>query len=299
MDTIECITSILKNEQNVILPNQIILIDNGSNDGSYHKLEKKFPNITLLRNEKNLGFAAATNIGIKNALKAGSEYVFLLNNDTIIKEGILNKLLEVYNKDPRIGIVGATIVNFNCPNIIDNMGATINFWTGYSSFVNYGIFYGNNIETGDVDYVSGAAIMIKKEVIENIGMLSELFFIYGEDLEYCVRAKKENYRVVCTPKAKVLHKISSTVLKTSGTQNYYFHRSRFLFLRMHSKIWQIFFAPYHSLFVFFPYYIAKYMILEHSNSRKGVNELACFIMGVLDGLRFKTGCKKSVRFYTY
>jgi GT2 family glycosyltransferase len=145
-----------------------------------------------------------------------------------------------------------------------------------------------------VDYASGAAMMIKREVIEKTGLLPDFYFLYGEEKDYCIRANKKGFRVVSAPKAKVVHKASSTVKKYLGLKNYYFHRNRLIFLRLHAKPYQFIFAIVHSAIVVFPYYLVKYLIRGRSRFHDGIIELFNFVLGVFDGIRFKTGYTKKV-----
>jgi len=292
-DTINCVNSILQNNTG-LFSIQVILVDNGSNDGSLTEIKSAFPSIKVIGLDHNLGFAGANNIAILHALKNGADYVFLLNNDAVVMPSTIEKLLEVFNKDSKIGIVGATVLDHENPKIIDNMGAKISYYTGYSKFIANGDLYHENLKSIDVDYTSGAAMVIKREVIDSVGLLPEYYFLYGEEKDYCVRAKQKGYRIVDAAKATIIHKTSSTVNKYLGLKNYYFHRNRLIFLRLHSKSYQYIFAILHSVLIILPFYIFKYFIHEQSRPRDGFNELFNFIRGVFDGVRFKTGYTKEV-----
>jgi GT2 family glycosyltransferase len=257
-------------------------------------LKSAFPNVNFIGLKCNFGFARANNVGIRYALKNGADFVFLLNNDAVVEPKTIDNLLAAYAQDSKIGIVGATILDSSSPMVIDNMGAKINFYTGYSEFLAHGSIYRENAELKDVDYASGAAMMIKKEVIEKIGLLPEFYFLYGEEKDYCISASEKGFRIVCAPKAKVIHKISSTVKKYPGIKNYYFHRNRFIFLRLHARTHQFVFAILYSCLWIFPYYIIKYLIRGRSKFHNGMCELANFVQGVFDGVNFKTGCTKKV-----
>lgn len=293
-DTVECVNSLLRKAQCNRKNYQILVVDNGSNDGSDIELKSIFPGVVILALQHNLGFAGANNVGIINALKNGADYVFLLNNDAIVDCDTIERLLQVFNQNPQIGIVGAAILDYYHPRIIESMGAKISFWSGYSKFMGSGTLYRENAQNMDVDYVSGAAMMIKREVIEKVGLLPEYYFLYGEEKDYCVRAKKKGYHIIISPKARVWHKTSSTVKKYLGLKNYYFHRNRLIFLRLHAKIYQFIFAIGHSATVIFPFYVIKYLIWRHSRPRDGLNEVFNFVLGVFDGIRFKTGYTKKI-----
>ncbi len=293
-DTLKCIDSVLQNEQSAIHPEQIIVVDNGSTDGSFERIFHEFPEINVLSLAKNIGFAGANNVGIRMALNDKAEYVFLLNNDATVLPDTISSLVRTYENDERIGIVGATILNYQNPTIIDNMGANINYWTGSSRFLNHGSFYNKELGTIDVDYASGAAMMISRKVINKIGLLPEFYFLYCEEQDYCTMAKKSGFRVACTAQARVIHKPSSTINKYVGLKNYYFHRSRFVFLRIHSNKFKVIFAILHSAFVIFPYYTIKSLMRTKTNSRDRLVEVFSLLAGIFDGIRLKTGYSKAV-----
>jgi GT2 family glycosyltransferase len=284
-DTIDCVKSVV-NQNNS--PVQIIIIENGSNDGSYERLSNAFPNVVIIRLKNNLGFAGANNVGIKYAIEHGADYIFLLNNDAYVEPNTIQHLLDAFEKDPKIGIVGATVLDYYHPLIIDNKGAIINFYTGYSDFVDHGVIYQFNNKFNDVDYACGAAMMIKREVIDAVGLMSEFYFLYGEEKDYCLRVKLKGYRIVATTAAAVTHKGSSTMKKFPGIKNYYFHRNRFLTMKLYSNWHQYCFAILHSVFFILPYYLVSYLF-RNSNPRNGLHEVRNFVRGVLDGIRFKTG----------
>ena len=293
-ETLECLESLLSNTQSCKLSCQIIVVDNGSNDGLESRLKVSFPRVSTLVLPHNLGFAGASNVGILHALRNNAEYVFLLNNDAFVNKNTIDRLVNVFSRDPTVGVVGATVLYYDNPRVIDNMGAKVNFFTGNSSFFANGDIYGETLEEIDVDYTCGAAMMIKKEVFCNTGLLPEYYFLYGEEEDFCVRARRKGYRVVVSAKATVLHRASSTVKKYPGLKNYYFHRNRHIFLRLYANKIQYFFAVFYSAFIVFPYYFFKYIVRGRSNLQEGRIELFSFVKGVFDGLRLKTGYTKKV-----
>ena len=293
-DTSHCVNSLLQNCKNRNNPLQIIVIDNCSTDNSFVELKSISPEIKVLASERNLGFAGANNLGVACALESGADYVFLLNNDAFVDNDTIERLVEVFNKDPTVGIVGATILDYCNPKIIDNMGAKIDYLTGRSTFIANGELYRENRDDIDVDYTCGAAMMIKRGVIEKVGFLPEYYFLYSEEKDYCVRAKKKGYRVVVAAKAKVIHKGSSTVKRYVGLKNYYFHRNRLIFLRIHAKPYQFIFAILHSMLLILPFYSFTYLVRERISRRDSLSELSSLVSGVLDSIRFKTGYTKKV-----
>jgi hypothetical protein len=172
------------------------------------------------------------------------------------------------------------------------MGADIDFYSGVGKLKKNGARYDPKLPLQDVDFASGAAMMIKREVINNIGLLPDFYFLYCEEMDYCLRAKKSGFKVIITPNARIIHKTSSTLKKFPGIKNYYFHRSRFIFLRLHASKIQTFIAFMHSILVIFPQAAIEYG--KKKNMKIAFGEISNFLYGVLDGICLKTGATKKV-----
>jgi len=208
----DCLRSIFKFTKDVGF--EIIIVDNGSEDGSQAMVEKKFPQVKLIPNEDNLGFAKANNQGIKIAK---GEYVLLLNSDTYLIENSFKKLVEKADKCDDLGALGPLLLNED-RSIQQSVGFFPNlpqiFW--WMTFiddlpggivlkpyhVDHDAFYKNGHE---VDWVTGAAFLIPKKVIDKVGFLDEKIFMYGEDFEWCFRIKKAGFKVYFSPFAKIVH----------------------------------------------------------------------------------------------
>lgn len=229
-DTIECLNSIAK----IDYPDyQVIVVDNGSTDGSPTVIKGMFPAITVLENKENLGFAGGNNVGIRFALNQGADYILLLNNDTIVEPDFLNTLIRVAETDERIGILGPKIYFFSDPSRFWHIGGKIDWRLGRASYRGYGqIDYGQLDMIEDVDYVTGCALLVKKDVFETVGLLDEQYFLYYEEIDFCIRAKKVGFRVVYVPEAKIWHKaFASSGGETAPIYVYYTTRNRLLFMR--------------------------------------------------------------------
>lgn len=228
-DTLECIASLKKSS---FLDFQLLIIDNGSTDGSVESLRKYDPKIPILEMKQNLGFAGGNNEGISWALSKGAEWIFLLNNDTIVDPDCLKKFIEATQKKPEVKIFGAKIYSHQNPWIIDHLG-------GYFDLEKAECFsYAKNekedhvsFETMQaVDYVCGASIWIHKKVFQEIGLLESDFFLFWEETDFCFRAKRKGFEVWTAPQAKVFHKISSSFTGGKTHTHYFWWRSRLLWL---------------------------------------------------------------------
>lgn len=196
-DTIKkCLDSVFSSSY----PNfEVVVVDNDSKDGSLELAKNLFPKFHFIKNEKNIGFSAGNNIGIRFALEKMADYIFLLNNDALLEKDTLSKLVETAEKE-RASIFSPLIYDRN--NKIWFSGGKIK-WTQMRA-----IHKNNrpkNKEPYTVEYISGCAMLIKKEVFKKIGLFSEDYFLYYEDADFCVRAKKEGFKCKIIPSAKVKH----------------------------------------------------------------------------------------------
>lgn len=226
-DTLQCLHSLQKVNYKNFTP---LIVDNGSIDASVSILQKAFPEIKLIQTKENLGFAGGNNVGIKWAYEQGFDYIFLLNNDTIVDEDILTAFVSAAKNKPKAGILGAQILRFDDPKIIDHLGG---FWdekkADFSSF-HTGESYLQSYEMKNVDYVCGCAFFIKKEVIQKIGYLDPRFFLIWEESDYCYKAKRNGFEIWTAPKAKLWHKISASFVGGKPHTNYYWWRNRLLWI---------------------------------------------------------------------
>jgi len=214
-DTIECLESL----KQIIYPNyEIILVDNGSTDGSVEFLREQYPDMEIIENERNLGFAEGCNIGIRKSLDKRTDYVLLLNNDTAVEPEFLNEMVKLAESKKSIGIVGPKICYYDEKNKILRAGEKINTITGKVSILGRNhIDKESNNQNKKVDLVEGSCFLIKSILFEKIGFLDPEYFAYAEDIDYCLRASKENFEVYCCHSTKIYHKgsrSSSSCLRT-------------------------------------------------------------------------------------
>lgn len=206
---------------------EIIIVDNASKDDSVKAARKICGNALIIRNSKNLGFAGANNIGIK---KAGGKYILLLNSDTEVKIGALSALLAEIRTDKRIGAAGGMLLNHD-GSIQQSAGyfphlSRIFFWMffvddlpGFSKYLlPYHVtdlsFYRKMHE---VDWVSGACFIFDKDIIKTAGLMDEKIFMYGEELEWCYRIKKQGFKIYYTPGARIYHTKGASAEKDRNT----------------------------------------------------------------------------------
>lgn len=214
----------------------LIVVDNGSADGTAQAIREHYPDVVVLENGDNLGFAEGNNVGIRYAMDQGVDYVMLLNNDTVVDPAMLTELLNVAESDLEIGIVGPKMLYFDPPDVIWSAGNKIDWDHG-------GLIrlQAEERDTGvdetplEVDYVTGCGVCLRRAVIEKIGMLDARFFIYYEESDWCLRAHQAGWRVLYVPQARLWHKVSAAMGTASPATDYYMARNVLLFIAKHHR----------------------------------------------------------------
>ncbi len=243
---------------------EIIVIDNGSEENPEHLLKSRYPEIIFLRSDKNLGFAGGNNLGIN--LSQG-KYLFFINNDATVTGDTIPRLLELFTTIPRLGIVSPLIcfdpsLTRSNLDIIQFAGATrINPITARNKTIGrMQKDFGQFREPAPTAYIHGAAMMIPRRIIEEVGRLEEAFFLYYEELDWCERIKNAGYKIYLEPRAKVYHEESIATGKDSPLKTYYLNRNRILFMRRHySGLYLMAFTVFF-VFISTPKNLAKYLI---------------------------------------
>jgi GT2 family glycosyltransferase len=189
--------------------------------------------VQLIELDTNRGYAGNNNVGIKAALDEGADWVLVLNEDTIVAPDCLSRLIEVGRRDPSIGIVGPLVYHHDEPNIIQSAGGVFDKYWNSSHIGQNEMDLGQFSKPIEVDWVTGCAIMLRCDAIDEIGVLDDRFFYYWEETEWCLRARQYGWRVVHVPQAKIWHKGVQRDYRPSPDVAYYNTRNRFLLLSKH------------------------------------------------------------------
>lgn len=214
---------------------ELIVIDNGSTDGTPFLVKEQFPQTKLITLPSNIGFAPALNLGIK---KAKGSYIFITNDDVIFNKNCLSELVKLAQSDKTIGIIGGKMFFSDRPERMALPGFRVNIWLGYHPYD----FTGEN-QVREMDVTTGGCMLIRKSMLKLTGFFDEGFFFCGEDYDLCFRARIAGFKVMYCPTALVWHKFlgSSTQSFNSLFAHY---RGKFRFMLIHANFFQ--------LFLFFP-----------------------------------------------
>jgi len=228
---IEVTAEMLESLFQISYPNfEIIVVDNASPNCNIRSLKEKFPAIYLIENQQNLGFAGANNIAIQKAL---GKYVLLLNNDTIVDQSFLEPLVKKLESNSHIGAVSPKIRFFSAPDTIQYVGMTqMNPYSISNNSIGYCTKDIGQYEHDQKTYFAhGAAMMVRLSVIKEIGLMTDIYFLYYEELDWGLRIRNAGYEIHYVHDSLIYHKESITTGVLSPLKIYFLNRSRLLYMR--------------------------------------------------------------------
>ena len=215
---------------------RIVLVDNGSTDDSLALVRRQFPAVDIIENEINLGYAGGNNVALR---QLETEVAILVNPDIVVRHDWLENLLVAFRQDAAIGIAGCKLL-YPGEEQLQHAGGLINHPHAMPEHRGmYGMDEGQWDSVADVDFVTGAAFAIRREVIETAGLLDEGFFMYFEDADWCVRARRFGFRVVYVPQATAVHDESAIAVRGSPSYLRHFHSGRLRYLLKHFEAEEI------------------------------------------------------------
>lgn len=229
-ETLACLESVTKLEY----PNcSIVVVDNGSTDNSVAQIASQFPEIELLETNINLGYAEGNNVGIRHALQKDAKYLFVLNNDVRVAPDTLNQLVSVAEQFPKVTLLGPKVYHLDSSNQIQSAGGKLDYlWRSKQRGLD-NIDYGQFDVIEDVDYVIGAAVLVRANHLKKVGLLDSDFFLYREDIDWCLRVRRAGYRVLYVPGAKIWHRSHHVRERELPRVTYYMARNSLMLLRKH------------------------------------------------------------------
>ena len=205
-DTLECLESL----RNLDYPNyRTTVVDNASADGSADAVADNFPEVNLIRSPVNLRFAGGNNLALKSTLKEDFQYALLLNNDVVCEPDFLSLMVNSAESRPDVGLAAPKIRYYQPREMLWFAGGSLNLKFAYMRHRGIGQMDRGQFDIPDTqDFLNGACLLVKAEVFRKTGLLDEDFFLYGEDLDFCIRARKAGYTLWYEPSAIIYHKVS-------------------------------------------------------------------------------------------
>ena len=259
--TLELIESI---KRYVTLPYEIIVVDNYSKKSPKQEINRNYPDVRVIVSGVNRGFAGGNNLGIE---VSSGQYLFFINNDAVVTKGAVEIILATF-ENPKIGVVSPLICYYPTSaqeveeDVIQYAGATnVNPFTGRNTIIGERQRDQNQYrQSKPTFYAHGAAMVVKRTVLEEVGLMSEAYFLYYEELDWCERIRKGGYTIVCQPKAKIYHKESVSVGKTNPLKTYYLNRNRILFMKKNRRKSQFLIFTLFLFFIAIPKNAIKYIL---------------------------------------
>jgi GT2 family glycosyltransferase len=249
--TAECIRSLFQMDADHF---EVIVVDNGSKDGSAEYLRAQFPEITILPQDRNLGFAAGCNVGMKLAMERGFKYVLPLNNDTVVDPAFLAELLRGADERPQAAMISPKIYFWDMPDRFWWAGGSFSLWTGIAKHIGRKeLDHGQFDQGAELDWATGCALLIRSDALRETGLFDESFFGNGEDLDLSLRLREAGYKIWFAPKAKLWHKEGVDYRKNAGEYLRKFTGTRNLLhvMRKHARAIQ--------WFSFLPNFLLRYV----------------------------------------
>lgn len=232
------------------LSTEVIVVDNNSSDGTQAQVERFFPKVRLIQNRENLGYARANNQGIRGS---DSEFVLLLNPDTMVPGGAISSLLDELKKRPNAGAIGPRLVN-ETGLVQVSFGKKVSFLAEMKQklFLNpyYQVRLRFSARPREVGWLSGACLLLRRQALEEAGLFDENFFLYFEDIDLCYRLRERGYRLIFFPGVEVVHRGGATTSNQRRSSRLEYRRSQVYFYEKHNSRLSLFLLKVYLRLVF-------------------------------------------------
>lgn len=283
-DTSKCLDSL----RQITYPNyEVIVVDNASEGDDVVVLKKNYGDyFNLIENDKNYGYSEGNNIGIRYALEKGADYILILNNDTVVAPGFLDELVSVAEEDGNIGVVGPKLYDMAKPDMLQGAGGKLNWYLEHRQRGQNKRDRGQFEEVTDVDFIGGSCLLVRKEAIEKAGLLPTDYFLQWDDIDFCTGVRRQEFRCVYAPKAKIWHKLSASFERAgiSGTMVARGIKNRILFRRKYLSTPQFLLFTLSFIFIVTPTYMAYYLF-----QGRNLERIPNFFRGMWQGFKAAFG----------
>ncbi|NVK50401.1 MAG: glycosyltransferase family 2 protein [Cyclobacteriaceae bacterium] len=266
----------------------VLVVDNGSTNPEGAQLKNEFPWIHLIETGKNLGFAGGNNVGIRKALEMGFNYILLLNNDTEVEADFLGKMMFHFSENPKLAVLQPLICFLHEKDKIWSAGGKWQKLLGRAVTLGDRQYLRNfNPKREQLDWATGCAILLKREAIEEAGLMNEQYFVYFEDVEWSLRIRKKGFEIGLVPEAKIYHEAGASSKKKQdegilSPQVFYYHvRNQIFLLRSTSS------NPLQAL-IRYAYHLSRFAIwMVYFLMRGRFKKLKAVLKGIIDGIGIK------------
>lgn len=228
-----CLTSL----GGLAYPNaHVLVVDNGSTDDSLVRLHERWPDLDLTVLPHNVGFTAANNVGARRALELGAEYLWFLNNDTVVDPRALDELVATLESDPRIGAAASVLYHMRAPEEVQAWGGgSVRMWGGLATM------HAGPVPEEQLHFLGGTSCLVRRAAQEQVGLLDERFFMYWEDADFCFRLRAAGWRLAVAEGSRVWHVGSASMGDNSRTHKseafeLHFTKSAVHFFRKHARL---------------------------------------------------------------
>lgn len=234
-DTLACLASLARQDH----PHRVLVVDNGSTDDSTARIRAAFPQVEVLETGANLGYAGGNNAGIRHALAQGADYVLVLNNDVTLHPACVGELVRAAVTAPRAGIVGPLVLDADTPERVQSAGMRVNALGDAVRLCAGEPAPTDGQGVTPVDAVSGCAMLVSAQAIAETGMLDERFFLYREEVDWCLRMAQAGYQVLVAPAARAWHRDTREGGERYVRATYYMTRNAYLLLAKRRAPWAL------------------------------------------------------------
>ncbi len=269
---------------------EVIYVDNASEDGSVEMVTKEFPKVRIIENEKNEGFIRANNQAIE---VAKGRYVLLLNSDTVVLDNAIAKMVKFADENPEAALVGCKVVNLDktllrtcfmspsCLNMLLSVTCLNRLFPRSKFFGRERLTWWDYGSSREVEVICGCCSLVRMKAIKEVGLMEELYFVYGDDPDWCYRFRSNGWKILFTPEAKIIHIGDQTTKKMPREFKLQLLGSQLIFMKLHRSKLVFPFARLLTAMFFLlriPYWLSKAII--HKNGRKeSVHTLKTYLIG--------------------